>query len=221
MKHPPGYSEDVISTKGGNIKRDSPKSSKPLLAIHSKGKIASEVNSLKCVETTIKEAFLKIKAEVDKHNQTLMIDELIKVVKAALSTISKKECEKLSQSFFHAIFTINIAKEIEMNKDILNKFYSVYQIRNQEIDLLLNLQQFLSFQHADTSFEKYISTILKLLFDNDLLSGVFLIDWGLGEHDKEIKNDHRFNEKLNNLFKESAKPLVDWLKEDDDCENDV
>ena len=119
---------------------------------------------------------------------------------------------KIAYIVFNAIFDINIAKEVNKNAPILSKLYKKLKIQNSEQDILLNLEKFLYVRHEDQKFEKYIATILKLFYDDDLLSEEFLVDWADGKFTPIFMMDFRYEKERDTKFKTNAKPFVDWLR---------
>jgi len=66
-------------------------------------------------------------------------------------------------------------------------------------------------KYSNVQFDKYISTILKLFIDEDLLTPEFLVEW-----DKDalegLKNHFLFNSENNERFKTAAHDILEWLK---------
>lgn len=78
--------------------------------------------------------------------------------------------------------------------------------------MLVNLENFLLIEHKEAQFEKYIPTILKLFYDEDLLSEEFLVDWGDGKLASELKKCRLYNEEIDNIFKKAAEQILNWLR---------
>lgn len=139
--------------------------------------------------------------------------EIDSIIDAALKLgVPEEQENKIPSLVFSAIFDINIAKEVSKNAPILSKLYSKLKIQNIEHDILLNLERFLLVRHEDQKFEKYVPTILKLFYDDDLLSEEFLIDWADGKFTPIFMMDFKYEKERDNKFKAAAKPFVDWLR---------
>ncbi len=113
---------------------------------------------------------------------------------------------------FNAIFDVNIAKEVSKLAPILHKAYEEFEVSDSEQDLLLNLERFLLVKNEEQKFEKYIPTLLKMFYDEDLLTEEFLIDWDDGKFNPIFMMDYRFLADKDYKFKTNAKAFVNWLK---------
>lgn len=117
-----------------------------------------------------------------------------------------------SYILFQAIFDINLAKQIGKNKEILLAGQKAFDLADEELDLLLNLEYALYETYKSQSFDKYVPTILHTLYDQDLLSEKFLIEWDGNSFLMHMKADARFNLENDKKFREAAKDMINWLK---------
>jgi len=62
-----------------------------------------------------------------------------------------------------------------------------------------------------TDFSKFVPTILKYLYDEDLLSEEFLLKWD-DDHIDGIKEHFLFSQERNKEFKIMSQPILEWLK---------
>jgi len=160
----------------------------------------------------------KVHDEYTKHahesfeNQKEDVSKILKALKNL--KIPDNANDKASTILFNAVFSVNIAKEVQKNKEILEAFYDdfFFSDTEKEVDTLLNLQNYLLVKNKDLSFEKYVPTILKLFYDEDLLSEDLLVDWDDGKLTDTLKKDYRYSEEINEKFKEASRPIIDWLK---------
>jgi len=77
----------------------------------------------------------------------------------------------------------------------------------------------LNINHNIAEFEKYIPTILKTFYDEESFSEEFLIAWDDGKLEG-LEKHFLYDEKRNTLFKENARPILDWLRNADDEEEE-
>lgn len=120
--------------------------------------------------------------------------------------------DKASYVLFNAIFDRNIAKNIRKNKSLLLTAYEEFGITDFEFDLLLNLEILLLDKNSDISFEKYIPTVLKLFWDEGILSEEFLMKWAEGKLNAKLIMDFRYHKLIDDKFKEASKPFLDWTR---------
>lgn len=109
------------------------------------------------------------------------------------------------------MFTINIAHEINQNAPILSEIIKRLDIKNNNMEIMLNLQYFLLEQNKHTDFLPLIATLLKIFYDADLLEEVFLIKWYEGQ---VINKTHfLYDEARNKTFIQQSAQFIKWLKE--------
>lgn len=159
----------------------------------------------------------KLKETYKKHanlesfeDQDAAIKEIIDAAKTL--EIPSEHKNKLSYLLFLAIFDINIAKEVSKNSAILKKAQEELVIDAPEQDILMNLQKFLTVKNDFSQFEKYVPTILKFFYDDDLLTEEYLVEWYDGKHNSRLMMDYRFDVEKDKKFKLSSKAFVEWLK---------
>lgn len=129
-----------------------------------------------------------------------------------LLELNTRKQDQLFYMIFQAIFDVNIAKQIKKNSLLLTSLIEKLHIKKAEIKVLINLEHFMLVQHKENSYEKYIPTILKFFYDEDLLSEEFLLDWDEGKLQDEFKKNFLFNEEIDNAFKKSSEEILKWLK---------
>jgi len=155
---------------------------------------------------------LQIQEEYNKHKDLAdeEIGSFISLIKSFHFPDDQKK--KLSNIVFNAIFTVNLAKEILKNKALLEAFWEELDIEERELGLLLNLEDFMFAKHKDVQWEKYIPTILKLFYDEDLMSEDFLLGWDDKKLDEVLRKDSRFNQEIDDKFKGASKDILNWLR---------
>ena len=126
--------------------------------------------------------------------------------------IPDEQKNKISYILFNAIFTMDFAKEVKKNRALLETFYEEMFFDNKELDLLLNLENFLLVKNKEVDLEKYTSTIVKFFYDEDLLDEETLIDWDDNKLDSKISIDFRYNKEVDEKFKKFSRTILDWLK---------
>jgi len=141
------------------------------------------------------------------------IKQLLKVAKSFKIPPTNKD--RITYILFNGIFTVNIAKEITKNKAIIEEFYDALEMENKELDFLLNLEDFLFVRNKEVEYEKYVPTILKLIYDEDLLTEEFLLAWEEGKYEEQCKTDFRYSKEIDEKLKLASKPILDWLKSSD------
>ena len=77
--------------------------------------------------------------------------------------------------------------------------------------MISNLEHFVYETHKDVELEKYISTFMKLFYDDDLLTEDFLLSWHESTPDS-MKDSFIYNAENDKKTKELALPFVNWLK---------
>lgn len=85
-------------------------------------------------------------------------------------------------------------------------------MKDYELNLLLTLEHFLLDKHKDCSYEKYIPTILKFFYDEDLLTEDFLLAWEDGKYQPEKEKNFLYKKEIDEAFKEHAKQILTWLR---------
>jgi len=140
-------------------------------------------------------------------------DEITKLIQVAkVFKIPPSHKEKITYVVFNGIFSVNIAKEVQKNKPILEEFYEALEFSNQELDLLSNLQNFLYAKNKDVQWDKYIPTLLKLFYDDDLLTEEFILDWADNKYEEQLKADFRYSKEIDDQFKAAAQQFIEWLR---------
>ncbi|EGR30622.1 hypothetical protein IMG5_127620 [Ichthyophthirius multifiliis] len=127
--------------------------------------------------------------------------------------INKGLENQISHIVFQSIFTVNIAHEVDCNAELLQKLYSKLKIQKMEDDILLNLQYFFYKTYQNQDFTQYIPTILKIFYDNNLISEQIIVDWA--DNKIDLKDHFLYNEIFNNKFKEDTNQIVEWLRNAD------
>jgi len=61
------------------------------------------------------------------------------------------------------------------------------------------------------NLEKYIPTILKFFYDEDLLGEEFLIDWDSGKLNPRLIMDFRYQKPVDEKFKAASQPIINGL----------
>jgi len=144
-------------------------------------------------------------------------EEVKKIIEETNKAVPEEYALKRPYILFNAIFDVNIAKEIPKNKPILEAAYTDlgnFGTNEQELDTLLSLERFLLIRHLSQDFEKYIPTILKFFYDEDLLGEEFLIDWDSGRFNPRLIMDFRYQKSVDEKFKAASKPIIKWLKDE-------
>lgn len=80
------------------------------------------------------------------------------------------------------------------------------------MNLLIILEHFLLEKHKECDFEKYIPTILKFFYDEDLLSEDFLLEWESGKYREQEQKNFVFKQETNENFKKFSQQILTWLK---------
>jgi len=142
-------------------------------------------------------------------------EEVTKIINEAKGAVPEEYSNKLPYILFNAIFDVNIAKEVSKNKAIISKAYEEISTHNHELDILLSLERFLLVKNISHDFEKYIPTIVKFFYDEDLLSEEFLLDWDKGKFGPQLIMDFRYQKSVDERFKAASKPILKWLKDED------
>ena len=75
----------------------------------------------------------------------------------------------------------------------------------------MSLEHFTLEEHKDCAYEKYIPTILKFFYDEDLLSEEFLLDWDDGKN-KNTQQNFVYKEELDDAFRKYSQPILTWLR---------
>ena len=107
---------------------------------------------------------------------------------------------------------MDFAKEVKKNRALLETFYAEMFFDDKGLDLLLYLENFLLVKHKEVDLEKYVSTIVKLFYDEDLLDEETLINWDDNKLDSKMSTDFRYNKEVDEKFKNFSRTILDWLK---------
>jgi len=143
-------------------------------------------------------------------------EDVEKIIKSTREIVPEEYSNKIPYILFNSIFDVNIAKEVGKNKAIISKAYEVLGTRDHELDTLLSLERFLLVRNIAQDFEKYIPTILKFFYDEDLLSEEFLLDWDKGKFNPMLIMDFRYQKSVDEKFKAASKPIIKWLSDEAD-----
>lgn len=159
-------------------------------------------------------AFTKEYQELSKDKASFEDDT--EIVKKLLTKICSfdipSNCrDRMSFIIFSGVFTINIAKEISKNSPLIKALFENLNIQNTEEHMISNLEHFVYETHKDVELEKYISTFMKLFYDDDLLTEDFLLSWHESTPDS-MKDSFIYNAENDKKTKELALPFVNWLK---------
>lgn len=95
--------------------------------------------------------------------------------------IDKSLADRKFYIVFNSIFTIDIAHEIKKNAPILRELIKRLELDSSEQEIMMNLQHFILEENKSQDYTQYISTLLKLFYDEDLLTEDYLISWGQGQ----------------------------------------
>ena len=139
-------------------------------------------------------------------------EEVKKIFQEAREIVPEEHANKIPYIIFNAIFDMNIAKEVGKNKAILTHTYEELKTPDSDFDTLLNLEKFLLVRNSSNQFEKYVPTILKFFYDEDLLTEEFLVSWDDGKINSKLIMDFRYQKSVDDRFKGLAKPILNWLK---------
>lgn len=167
--------------------------------------------------TIIEEDLIQKVTQVYKqHSNVDTFDEktevVSKIIKAAKEIVPEEHANKIPYILFNSVFDVNIAKEVNKNRAIISQAHEELKTWEPELDTLLNLEKFLLVRNNSFVFEKYIPTILKFFYDEDLLSEEFLIDWFDGKFNSKFIMDWRYLKNVDEKFKAASKPIIQWLK---------
>lgn len=88
--------------------------------------------------------------------------------------IEKKLTDHIAFLVFNGLFTTNIGKEIKAKASLLRYLFEKFGIPKAEHQILFNLAYNLA---KAPDLGKYMSTILKLLFDAELLHEKESLEW--------------------------------------------
>lgn len=114
---------------------------------------------------------------------------------------------------FSSIFDINIAKQVEKNSYLIKELIEKLNMEDAQIHCLLTLQDFLLTKNNAINYEKYIPTIMKLFFDEDIFEEEFLNHWYDKKSIEQLKKvSPLYNEKINSDFLNFSKDFLEWLK---------
>jgi len=86
------------------------------------------------------------------------------------------------------------------------------ELENKDLDVLLNLEDFLLVRNKEVDYERFVPTILKFFYDEELLNEKFLLEWEEGKHDEKMKTDFRYVKENDEKFKLWSKSILEWLK---------
>jgi len=142
-------------------------------------------------------------------------DEVKKIIQGVREIVPEEHANKIPYILFNAVFDVNIAKEVGKNKAIISQAHEELRTREPELDTLLSLEKFLLVKNPPHEFERYIPTIVKFFYDEDLLSEEFLIDWDKGKFNPKLIMDFRYQKAVDERFKSASKPILSWLKEEE------
>lgn len=157
----------------------------------------------------IREVYKKHSAVESFEDQDAAIKDIIDAAKAL--EVPSEHKNKLSYLLFLAIFDLNIAKEISKNSAILKKAQEDLEIDAPEQDILMNLEKFLTIKNDFSVYEKFVPTILKFFYDDDLLTEEYLVEWYDGKHNSKLMMDYRFDVEKDKKFRQASKSFVEWL----------
>lgn len=174
------------------------------------------------VTVTFKDLEEELIQKVQQEYQKIKVDtfedkpeEVNKIIKSTREIVPEEYSNKIPYILFNAIFDVNIAKEVGKNKAILSKAYEELETRDHELDTLLTLERFLLVRNTSQNFDKYIPTILKFFYDEDLLTEEFLLDWDSGKFNPKLIMDWRYQKSVDEKFKNASKPIIKWLKDEE------
>lgn len=159
----------------------------------------------------VRQAYLKLNLDTFKGKQA-EAQELVDLV----NTFKLRRPNLNSFVLFQGVFDVNIAKQITKNSALLKAAQKDFDVPDEELDLLLNLEHTLYVANKDQNYDKYIPTILHTLYNEDLLSEDFLVDWSENKLLMNMKGDSRYNIDNDKKFREAAKDMIEWLKNADD-----
>ena len=121
--------------------------------------------------------------------------------------------DRLGYLIFHSIFTININRQIQ-EKLYINLYVSLMlklNVQNPELQTIMNLE-FLFEVLNKGEYRKYVSTTLNGLYDKELISEGFLLNWQEDKLDGLV-NHFLYEAGRNEVFKIHSKDFIKYLME--------
>lgn len=121
--------------------------------------------------------------KVDANNEFVELSKGIQQYIQDLYQMNIDKClaDRKFYIVFNSIFTIDIAHEIKKNAPILRELIKRLELDSSEQEIMMNLQHFILEENKSQDYTQYISTLLKLFYDEDLLTEDYLISWGQGQ----------------------------------------
>jgi translation initiation factor 5 len=202
--------EAKTATKTGDKKKNGEKSPREEKGSSSTSKVVFSMDNMDTYIQKMKEEYDQFKDYTTFDEKKDDIEKLIQVAKAF--KVPPAQREKITYMVFNGIFTVNIAKEIQKNRAILDSFYEALELTNAELDLLVNLEDFLYVKNKEVQWEKYVPTILKLFYDEDLLTEEVILNWADNKFEEQLKTHFRYSKEVDEQFKVASKPIIDWLR---------
>jgi hypothetical protein len=75
---------------------------------------------------------------------------------------------------------------------------------------MVNIQKFL-IQKTTKDDHKFIPSILKFFFDEDLLSETFLSEWPEGKFKKDFRKHNLYSRNNNKIFINNSEAFIQWV----------
>eukprot|EP01017_Pseudomicrothorax_dubius_P041580 TRINITY_DN6665_c0_g1_i2.p1 TRINITY_DN6665_c0_g1~~TRINITY_DN6665_c0_g1_i2.p1 ORF type:complete len:317 (-),score=134.41 TRINITY_DN6665_c0_g1_i2:134-1084(-) len=147
------------------------------------------------------------------------VDRFWRVIKRFGIPENKKD--RIPYILFNGLFNEKIAEQIKKNEYLLKEVLQLFGFKQDfEVQVLILLEYFFLIRYKEKGYEKYIPTILKLFYDNDILSDEFLSEWSQGKKLEALKSIFSFNEELDQSFKTHAESFISWLTADEEEEEE-
>lgn len=129
--------------------------------------------------------------------------------------------DRLPYIIFFGCFDEGIAKQIKKYSYLLSEVLGVFEFKsNKEVHILVNLEYLFFVKCKGMGYEKYIPTILKFFYDEDLLTQEFVISWADGKEEEKLKQVFHYNAEYDAEFKKQSASMIEWLRADDEEEEE-
>eukprot|EP01016_Furgasonia_blochmanni_P041043 TRINITY_DN5290_c0_g4_i3.p1 TRINITY_DN5290_c0_g4~~TRINITY_DN5290_c0_g4_i3.p1 ORF type:complete len:411 (-),score=130.53 TRINITY_DN5290_c0_g4_i3:563-1795(-) len=165
-------------------------------------------------DTNIPTFIQQLKAKLESFTDIENFDDKDDVVDALYETIKSwrlatGQVDRQAYIVFNSLFDYSIAKQLG-RQYLLVRLFKKIKVKDPQGTLIVNIENLLLVQPKDANYEKYVPTILKLLFDVDLLSEEYLLGWAEGKED--LSKNAIYQKDVDDKFKTLAAPFIEWLK---------